>query len=68
MLGDLDEMGMAELGVLSRAEFVAAGGERADDRPRDMVLQFNLAADAWRPRREPVSTAGAMRQRPRPTA
>ena len=28
MFGDLDQMGMAELGVLGRAEFVPAGGER----------------------------------------
>ena len=58
MFGDLDQMGMAELGVLGRAEFVPAGGKRVDDRLRDMVLQFNLAADAWRPRRETVVDGG----------
>ena len=52
MFGDLDQMGMAELGVLRCAEFVAAGGERIDDRLGDMVLQFNRSADAWRPCRE----------------
>ena len=45
MFGDLDQMGMAELGVLGRAEFVPAGGERVDDRLRDCLLYTSDAAD-----------------------
>ena len=52
MLGDLDQMGMAELGVLGRAKFVPAGSECVDDRLRDVVLQLDRAADARRPCRE----------------